>query len=1171
MIAIQDLYDKKINRRINPAVVVSEMDSYSVDQEIEEYVFTPGITKNVYKFLDAIANKKDGKTGVWISGYYGSGKSHFIKYLFYCLNKKYRSKAFVNFKDSVKNIGPLEEPNPNLIALLERKLDGLDIAEIMFNIDAVSGAKDAKDRITKVLLNQLNQFRGLNGSNIALALYLEKILYNKGTFEDFKQKIKSEFTDEWTGINIQRFIKSYLNKVLEIACSCNPEFDVDSLKNAIKEKEQDYTIEFLIEEFKDFLKSKPENYRLIFLLDEVSQYIGSNSALLLNLQTIVEEIGSKIGNKVWTVCTAQQDLSNLIDNTDTKTGDFGKILGRFETIVSLESQDATYITKQRVLAKKAEGIGVLTDYYKANKGAIENQFVFNHDLYENYKSKDDFTLTYPFIPYQFRLISDVFESFSNVGYVGQGVKNTERAILGITHFTANLCKEDEVGYFVPFDLFFNDQFDKNLTFIARSILDRAYNINDVKKDVFAKRVVNTLFMISNLGDSHRVNFPATVENLALLLMKAVDTPKLEIQKQVTAVLDLLVEKNIIQVSEGKYRFLKDDEIDVAQLIKNTTIYAEDRLDYFFKDVIEKIVKPKPDINFFGNRNFKAAISIDDKEIIRNGDFKIKFSVFDVSDMQQLAISSPSQDLVIAIGEWFNTDNELKNRVLDYVRTQKFIANNSANATGTRVETLNNFRNNNVILLNEIKLRFEQKFMTTSIISNQQILTSDQLNGATIATRLEDMVKKHLEETYRKHGLSDAYASSNAELITNSKSKQIKANTGLNPAEEEVVSKLNLLGENPNVGDVVKLFEKAPYGWKDLATLDILLKIAQRGQKRFEYKNDSIDVTQFADKALNNRERDSILILSQKAHSQEDINTFIKTINHEIFAETLIATDCNELKEAVDQLKVKLANKLIHINKLKEDYEGYPFGTHIKKFHKGVSELYSARDQEQVLALVKEHKEALKKDRDNYMYVEEFIEHNFKAYQQIKDFIIENKSNFSALDEMEEVTAQKLGDYIHTDSEPWDTLPQMKKAYKEIHDALQKKVNEVRVKAVKMYEEVFSEISNHKHKLGITEPNLTTDESFIDRVFKEKSFNQLEIYLLKINDFRAENFKILEDFKAKAEAKKTGAAYQNSVTIHLANEMPPTTIENAEQLEDYIKKLRERLMVKLSKNQKIFLN
>ena len=1170
MITIETLYEKEIDRRINPAVVVSEMEEYFIKQEIEEYVFTQGITKNVYKFLDAVSNRKEGKTGVWISGYYGSGKSHFIKYLFYCLNKKHREKAFIKFNEAVNDLGALEEPNPNQLASLLKKMEVLEIEEIMFNIDAVSGNEDDKDRITKVLLNQLNNFRGYNNTNIALALYLEKPLQELGKLELFGEKIKLAFNEDWSG-NQLRFTRMSLKKVLDIAKECNSEFDTESLRSTIQDRNQDYTIEFLIAEFQDFLNGKPDSYRLIFLLDEVSQYIGSNTALLLNLQTIIEEIGSKIGNKVWVVCTAQQELSNLINNTDDKTEDFGKILGRFETIISLESQDATYITKKRILEKKASGIGILSEYYKNNKGAIENQFVFNHDLYENYIGKDDFTLTYPFIPYQFRLISDVFESFSNVGYVGQGVKNTERAILGITHYTANLCKDNEVGYFVPFDLFFNDQFDKNLTFIARSILDRAYNINEVKESEFAKRVVNTLFMVSNLGESHRVNFPATVENMALLLMKAVDTPKLEIQKQVTQILDLLVDKNIIQVSEGKYRFLKDDEIDVAQQIKHTAINSDDKLKYFYDDVIQKVINPKPDINFFGNHNFKSAIAIDDKEMIRNGDFKIRFTVFDITDIQQLAHTSPSNDLVIAISEWLNTDTDLKNKILDYVRVQKFIALNSSAAKGPRVETLNNFRNNNVILLNEIRLRFENKFLTTSIISNQQIISSDQLNGSTTATRFEDMIKKHLEETYRKHGLSNAYASSNAELITNAKSKQTKTNTGLDPAEEELSNKLNLMGENPNVGDVVKNFEKAPYGWKDVATLDILLKIAQKGIKRFEWKNDGIDLIQFVDKALNSRERDSIAILNQKAHSQEEINEFIHAVNHEIFAENVIATATSDFKEAVEQLKTILSKKLLEINKIKEQYEMYTFGNHIKKFQKGLTDLFMARDQEQVLELIKQNKSTLKTDRDQYMYVVEFIDHNLKTYEQIKEFIGGNKNNFSALDEVEQITAYNLLDYIQNDKEPWDRLPQMRKAYKEIHDALQSKIKDLRTETVKMYELVFNEIEQHKIKLGIAEANLTADPSFINRIEKEKNYSQLEVYNVKINDFRTENFKALEDFKAKAEAKKSGKEYQQSVTIAVANEMPPTTIETPEQLDEYINKLRERLMIKLAKNQKLFLN
>src|SRR5690554_581981 len=416
---IQELYDRDIARRINPAVVVSEMEEYFINQEIDEYVFTQGITKNIYKFLNAVANKKEGKTGVWISGYYGSGKSHFIKYLFYCLNERFREKAFQNFKDSVKNIDPLDEPNIGLVTNLQNKLNNLSIAEIIFNIDAVSDNNGEKDRITRVLLNQLNAFRGYNDSNIALALYLEKPLDKKGKFDEFKKEIKAVLKEDWDGNQID-FVEMYLNEVIDIAKKFDPLLDKESLRSGILNQNKDFTIKFLIEELKDFLLTKDENYKLLFLIDEVSQYIGSNTSLLLNLQTIIEEIGSQIGTQVWIVCTAQQDLSNLIDNTDSKTEDFGKILGRFETMISLESQDAAFITKKRVLDKNSNGIGSLNDFYKDNKGAIENQFVFDHDLYENYGDRNDFTLTYPFIPYQFRLISDVFESFSNVGYVEIG-------------------------------------------------------------------------------------------------------------------------------------------------------------------------------------------------------------------------------------------------------------------------------------------------------------------------------------------------------------------------------------------------------------------------------------------------------------------------------------------------------------------------------------------------------------------------------------------------------------------------------------------------------------------------------------------------------------------------------------------------------------------------------
>lgn len=1167
---IEYLYDKDINRRINPAVVVSEMEDYSINQEIEEYVFTPGITKNVYKFLNAIAAKKEGKTGVWISGYYGSGKSHFIKYLFYCLNQKFSEKAFQLFSDSVKELDALEEPNPSQIRALSKNLEKLTVDEIMFNIDAVADADDEKDRITRVLLKKLNEYRGFNNTNIALALYLEKPLSQKGNFQAFKDKIQTTFKEDWDG-NQLRFIRRYLSKVIEIAKEFDSEIDVEALKASILDRNQDYNIEFFIEELKEFLADKDDNYRLLFLLDEVSQYIGSNTSLLLNLQTIVEEIGVHIGTQVWVVCTAQQDLSNLIDNTDNKGEDFGKILGRFETMISLESQDAAQITKKRILLKKSEGIGALNDYYKEHKGAIENQFVFDHDLYENYGNKEDFFLTYPFIPYQFRLVSDVFESFSNVGYVGEGVKNTERAILGITHFTAILCKDEAVGYFVPFDLFFNEQLIKNLTHHARSILDRAYNIDEVKKDVFARRVVNVLFMVSNLGDTQSVNFPATVENIALLLMKAVDAPKMEMQKKVETVLDLLVAKNSIQVAEGKYRFLKEDEVEVAQLIKNSPITNEDRLTYLYDDVILKVVKPNP-IKSFGNRNFKIAINIDDKEIGSRGDFNLKFSMYDATDLEQLAHATASQDIVIGIHDWLKHDKVLTKKISDYVRTQKYISLNFNNATGSRAETLVNFRETNKLLLNEIKLRFEKKFMDTACISSNQVVYAKDLNGATPTARFEAMVNHHMEAVYRKNALVNAYASSNSELTTKSKSKQTQTTNELTPAEEELNNKLNLEGDGPVVGDIVKQFEKAPYGWKDISTLDVLLQIARKGHRRFEWRNDEVSFETFAEKALNTRERDAITIHKEKVHSKEEVAAFIKLVNDHVFAETIIPSHTEDFKEAVTVFKSKLEPLLTQLNSIKEEYENYPFTTHVKQFHKSLSELYNERTPEKVVDAVTTHQDVLKTQRDVFKYVEEFLEYNFKGYLKLVNFIDDNKANFTALDETHQVTADGLMGYIKNDEEPWDHFPQMKKAYKEIYDALKNKIEGLKTEVIATYETIFSEIQAKKNELEITDPHLTTnDDYYLNKIQKENSIAQLEIYQLKAADLKRDNFKILDDHKAKEEAKKKGTDYTTSIEVSLVAEMPPTTIETPEQLDDYMAKLRERLMVKLAKNKKIYLS
>src|SRR5690606_5764087 len=143
-------------------------------------------------------------------------------------------------------------------------------------------------------------------------------------------------------------------------------------------------------------------------------------------------------------------------------------------------------------------------------------------------------------PYQFKLIAHVFEAFQQLQFVIKQVKDNERSILGITHFTAKEHAEDQVGGFIPFDAFYNRQFNTNLTNRGAKAISNALELPFVQKNAFAQRVVKVLFMISNLLESQRQTFPSNIENLGVLLMDKLDQNKMQLQKDIAEVLQKLV-------------------------------------------------------------------------------------------------------------------------------------------------------------------------------------------------------------------------------------------------------------------------------------------------------------------------------------------------------------------------------------------------------------------------------------------------------------------------------------------------------------------------------------------------------------------------------------------------------------------------------------------------------
>src|SRR5690554_652312 len=161
----------------------------------------------------------------------------------------------------------------------------------------------------------------------------------------------------------------------------------------------------------------------------MGQYIGEDSNLMLNLQTVTEDLGTACNGKVWIVVTSQQEIDKI---TEVKGNDFSKIQGRFDTRLSLSSANVDEVIKKRILVKNDTGEQTLKLLYEQRETVVKNLIVFNDGVEKKlYRDKEDFALVYPFVPYQFDLLASVLTSIRIHGASGKHLAEGERSMLAL--------------------------------------------------------------------------------------------------------------------------------------------------------------------------------------------------------------------------------------------------------------------------------------------------------------------------------------------------------------------------------------------------------------------------------------------------------------------------------------------------------------------------------------------------------------------------------------------------------------------------------------------------------------------------------------------------------------------------------------------------------------------
>ena len=1190
---LKDLYSKPINRAVNPAVSATKFDPETERIEIQEYVFTDEIINGLFRIFDAIKNNKPyDHVGIWIDGYYGSGKSHFLKYLDYCITPATRERAVSRLLEAVKAIDPLDEKH-NLsfdydeLFSIANWLKRATIDTCIFNLEtSYDNSTDKKKAFLHVFWNEFNGKRGFNKFNITLAQNLEKPLAEKGVFEAFKERIAEEGGD-WNDPGMAAdLIDNELDWVLDIAKELAPTLSVDSIRERIIKRDTNMSIDRFGMELASYLKDKGDDYRLILLADEVSQFINKERDRYLNLQEIITKLSEACDNKVWVACTAQQDLSEIMDDchiAEEKDKE-GKIKGRFEVKVSLKGTQPEVITQKRILDKKEEVKPELAALYNKYKAGFDLQFKLPTS-YSSYETQDDFVDYYPFVPYQFKLIMQVFNSFLNLGYVAKEVKGNERSIIKVIHSTAKTNADAELGKFISFDELYNNMFEEGLQARGQKAVDnalrmaRTYQTDRPERTRLAVRVANVLFMICNISQTDQLVFPATLDNVTSLLINDMETPRLNIKNEVEKVIEFLCDNNIIRREQGKngapetYAFYSEEEMKVAQLIQSQVVDNNTQAEQL-KEIFNRYITALRNKEQYKTRSFSVGLTIKQRTFLSNNpDVQVEFVMdADYETAEQLALQNSNVNrMVYYVGPQYRDNKRLYNAFYWYCQANRYMATPVTSEDNKK--TRDEFEKRaNELYDGIIRKEFEKILDTCPIVSGLSVIDEAELGQKRGNDRYRVAMNKHLSSIYTKANLVD-YPSMPRTTEQLKKAILRNVNPGdydgmnavLTDAEHEVEIYLNKQFAEVNVSDVLAKFAKAPYGWDNICTLYIINELVRRHNRDYSYSNNpNVETSTVANRIVS--ESNKFTLRQAKVISPQVIQNFIAAWK-DIFGISAVpaSTDSTQLFRACRDIESdrSLAKFIKGYKDIEQQIAGYQFCQPIREAIELFESWLNERDPLKFFNLVIAAKDEAKVLIDKCKEVAQFTHDQLDTYKQLLQFLDDNQYNFPFVP-MEMQGA--VTDFNKLKNDPWPIsgLRGYIKLQRQLSGIMDGVREELREKIKAAYNDMFDYLKQVAEKQHVPE-NVLSDRETVIRVkttptnilVLQNNANTDTFYQEQVDKIMSYNPPLPPggEGDGKPEPPKTPDKRIRKASLQTKTKLP---ITNAEDIERYLEGLRQQL-------------
>jgi hypothetical protein len=555
---IRTLFDpnKGLDRRIEKVITYATNQEERLKAEISEYIVTESIEEQCCKLLErmqlAMEAGDENEIGVWVSGFYGSGKSSLTKYLGFSFDERTqldKTPFYKHLQDRLRT--------PQVKALLATVVQRYPAAVVMLDLASEMLAGATMEDVSTVLYYKVLEWAGYS-RNLKVAA-LERRIERDGRSNEFEAKVQSQLPGmRWADLRNDPLAVDAL--IPQLAHEMYPTFFPTI--NAFNSNTEDFfTFENVrVEEMIQIVRQKSGKDHILFIIDEVGQYIAARDNLILNLDGLAKNLKGLGDGKVWIVATAQQTLTEDDPRAALNSDKLYKLKDRFPIQINLESSDIKEICYSRLLGKSPVGENKLGKLFDSHGQALRHNTKLKDAKY--YKADFDrqtFINLYPFLPAHFDILLNLLGALAK-STGGIGLRSAIKVIQDILiegHDNHLPVAEQQVGWLATTVTLF-DALDKDIRRAFPSIYSAAQKICTFYSDSpLHQEIAKTIAVLQILG-----NLPTNIENVASLMHPLIEaSSRLE---EVRQSIEEMLREPLVPLSEndGNLSFLSEKLRDI---------------------------------------------------------------------------------------------------------------------------------------------------------------------------------------------------------------------------------------------------------------------------------------------------------------------------------------------------------------------------------------------------------------------------------------------------------------------------------------------------------------------------------------------------------------------------------------------------------------------------------